>query len=57
MLFGCLRQNMNHSLENLKVIYVKCAMFYALSNYQFKASELTNVEKLVKQTVHALKYY
>ena len=48
MLFGCLRQNMNHILENLKVIYVKCAMFYALSNYQFKASELTNVEKLVK---------
>ena len=57
MLFGCLRQNMNHSLENLKVIYAKCAMFYALSNYQFKASEPTNVEKLVKQTVHALKYY
>ena len=57
MLFGCLRQNINHSSENMKVVYVKCAMFYALSNYQFKTSELTNVEKLVKQTVKALKSY
>ena len=29
-------------------------MFYAIINYQFKTSELTNVEKLVKQTVQAL---
>ena len=30
-------------------------MFYAIINYQFKTSELKNVEKLVKQTVQALK--
>ena len=29
-------------------------MFYALINYQFKTSELKNVQKLVKQTVKAL---
>ena len=56
-LFGCLRQNINHSSENLKVIYIKCSMFYAIINYQFKTSELKNVEKLVKQTVQALKSY
>ena len=32
-------------------------MFYAIISYQFKTSELTNVEKLVKQTVQALKAY
>ena len=32
-------------------------MFYALINYQFKRSELKNVEKLVKQTFQALKPY
>ena len=57
MLFGSPRQNMNHSSENLKVIYTKCSMFYAIINYQFKTSELKNVEKLVKQTVQALKPY
>ena len=57
MLFGCLRQNRNHSAENLKVIYIKCSMCYAIINYQFKTSELKNVEKLVKQTVQALKSY
>ena len=57
MLFGCLRQNRNHSSENLKVIYIKCSMCYAIINYQFKTSELKNVEKLVKQTVQALKSY
>ena len=57
MLFGCPRQNINHSSENLKVIYIKCSMFYAIINYQFKTSELKNVEKLVKQTVQALKSY
>ena len=54
---GCPRQNINHSSENLKVIYIKCSMFYAIINYQFKTSELKNVEKLVKQTVQALKSY
>ena len=55
MLFGCPRQNINHSSENLKVIYIEFSMFYAIINYQFKASELKNVETLVKQTVQALK--
>ena len=32
-------------------------MFYAVINYQFKTSELKNVEKSVKQTVQALKSY
>ena len=32
-------------------------MRYAIINYQFKTSELKNVEKLVKQTVQALKSY
>ena len=57
LLFGCPRQNINHSSENLKVIYIKCSMFYATMNYQFKTSELKNVEKLVKKTVQALKSY
>ena len=29
MLFGCPRQNENHSSENLKVIYIKRSMFCA----------------------------
>ena len=57
MLFGCPRQNINHSSENLRVIYIKCSMFYAIINYQFKTSGLKNVEKLMKQTVQALKPY
>ena len=32
-------------------------MFYAIINYQFKASELKNVEKLMKQTVKTLESY
>ena len=32
-------------------------MFYAIIDYQLKTSELKNVEKLVKQTVQALKPY
>ena len=32
-------------------------MFFAIINYQFKTGELENVEKLVKQTVQALKSY
>ena len=47
-LFGFPRQNVNRSLENLKVISIKCSMFYAIMNYQFKTSELKKVEKLVK---------
>ena len=57
LLFGCPRQNMNHRSENLKVIYTKCSMFCAIISCQFKTSELKNVEKLVKQTVQALKPY
>ena len=48
MLFGCPRQNINRSFENLKVISIKCSMFCAIMNYQFKTSELKKVEKLVK---------
>ena len=43
--------------ENLKVIYIKRSMFYAIINYQFKTSELKNEEKLVKQRVQTLKCY
>ena len=57
MHFGCPRQNINRFSVNVKVIYIKCSMFYAIINYQFKASELKNVENLVKQTVKALKSY
>ena len=32
-------------------------MFFAIINYQFNTSEPKNVEKLVKQTVQALKSY
>ena len=32
-------------------------MSYAIINYQFKTSELKNVDTLVKQTVQALKSY
>ena len=45
---------MNRNSELLKVIYTKSSMFYAIINYQFKRSELKNVEKLVKQTGQAL---
>ena len=55
--FGCPRQSINHSSENLKVIDTKCSMFYAIINYQFKTSELKNVENLEEQTVQALKPY
>ena len=40
----------------VKVIYIKCSLFYAIINYQFKTSELKNGETLVKQTVQALKF-
>ena len=32
-------------------------MFHAIIDYQFKTSELKNVENLVKQTVQALNSY
>ena len=48
---------MNHNSEHLKVICTKHSMFYAIINYQFKRSELKNVEKFVKQTVQALEPY
>ena len=54
MLFVCVRQNVNHTSENLNFIYIKYSMFYAIINYQLKTSELKNVENLVKQTVYAL---
>ena len=57
MLFGRPGQNINRSSVNVKVIYIKCSMFYAIINYQFKTSDLKNVENLVKQTVKALKSY
>ena len=38
-----------------KVVIKKKKMFYAIINYQFKTSELKNVEKLVTQTVQPLK--
>ena len=47
-------QNINHSSENSKVIYIGRSLFYAIINYQFKTSELENVEKLVKQKGQAL---
>ena len=50
MLFGCLRK-IDHSSENLNLIYMKYSMFYAIINYQLKPSELKNEEKLVKQTI------
>ena len=48
MLFGCPRQNINDSSEKLKVICIKRFVFYAIINYQFRTSELKNVEKLVE---------
>ena len=48
-------QNINHSSENSKVIYINCSLFYAIINCQFKTSELKNVEKLLTQTGQALK--
>ena len=54
MLLGFLRQNINHSSEMFKVIYVEHCLFYARINYKVKTSELKNVEKLVEETVQAL---
>ena len=40
VLFGCPKQNINHSLEKLKVI--KHFSVYARINYHFKTSEMNN---------------
>ena len=48
---------MNHKSENLKVMHTKCSMSYAMTNYQFNSTEMENLEKLVKQTVKALRPY
>ena len=53
MLFVWPRQNINHGLENLKVIYKKCSMFYAIINYQAILDKWT--EK--RREVQALKSY
>ena len=37
------------------MIYAKRVLFYARINYQFKTSELQNVEKLGEQTFQAFK--
>ena len=50
MLFGCLRQNINDSSEKLKLIYIKNFLPYAI-----KTSKLKNIEKLVEETVQALR--
>ena len=56
MLFGCPRQNINHSPDNLKVIYIRPFVFYARISHQFMTSELENVEKLVEQQPSKLKF-
>ena len=48
-------QNINHSSENSKVIYIERSLFYAIINYQSKTGELKNIEKSVKKTGQALK--
>ena len=50
MPFGCVRQNINDSSEKLKLIYIKNFLSYAI-----KTSELKNIEKLVEETVQALR--
>ena len=49
----------SHIKKLIMVIYINCSMFYAIIKLSilFKASELKNVKKLVKQTVQALKCY
>ena len=46
-------QNINHSSENSKVIYIERSLFYAIINYQSKTGELKNREKSVKKTGQA----
>ena len=40
---------------DLHTVFFLLLLFYVIVNYQFKTSELKNGEKLVKQTVQALK--
>ena len=47
--------NIDHSSEKLKVTFIKPFLFFAKITYQFKTSELKNVEKLVEQTAQAFK--
>ena len=42
VLFGCPRQIISHSLEKLKVIYIKHFSVYARIAYQFQTSEMKN---------------
>ena len=49
-----LLENINHNSENLEVIYLNCSVFYAIIYYQFKTSELKNVEKLVEKNSSSL---
>ena len=51
--FWLSKTNIDHGSDNLKVTYIECTII----NYQFKTSELKNVEKLVKQTVQDLTPY
>ena len=55
MLLSCPKQNVNHSSEKLKVIYIKHFLFYVRINYRFKTSEMKDVGKLVEKTVQASK--
>ena len=53
MLFGCVRQNINDNREvkeKLKLMYIKNFLSYAI-----KTRELKNIEKLVEETVQALR--
>ena len=54
--FLLVQDNINNSSEKLKVIYITHLLFYAIINYRFKISELKNVEKLLEETVQALKF-
>ena len=47
-------QNINHSSETFKVLYIKRFLFYARINHNFETSELKNIEKLVEKTVQGL---
>ena len=54
VLFGFPRQNIIHSSETFKVIYIKSFLFYARINHNFGTSELKNIEKLAEKTVQGL---
>ena len=55
MLLGCPKQNVNHTSDKVKVIYIKQFLFYVRINYRFKTSEMKNEGKLVEKTVQASK--